>query len=244
MHTLLMAGALLFLLACGTGRSDGPPRVGNDHNDKEKSGPDGGGSTFGIEESIQPDSGGYALLPLSVQRDDRGGKSGLSRSFDSSEEYAPRFWNILFLDLRTKATHLLTDRKIMIDAVHTYTHEQGELLSRNVLYTVIDKDINKDGRLDYGDPSHLGISALDGSGFRAVSPVDEDLLGWEVVNGDDAIVIRTRVDTDADGAYEAHEEIRLHVFDLASGRLEAVVTKELQMKMNALFTEQWLKKEG
>jgi len=32
------------------------------------------------------------------------------------------------------------------------------------------------------------------------------------------------------------------VFDVASGKLDAVITGDLQQKVNALFFEQWLKK--
>ncbi len=197
---------------------------------------------FIYESPILPDSGTHALMPMSIQEDGRGSKVSLSSSYAYEGTHAPRFWNILFLDRRTRRTHLLTEQKLRIDAVHVHTREQGKELSRNILYTIIDTDVNNDGKLDYGDPSHLSISSLDGSGLRAITPVDEDLLGWDVVKGEDLIVIRTRVDNDADGKHENHEDIRVHVFDVASGNLEEVITDDLQKKVNTLFFEQWLKK--
>lgn len=240
-HILFVAIAAL-VLACG-------PDAGNDP-EVEVLGPvtqeqiDSIVSSYAFiyESPILPDSGTHALLPMSIQEDGRRSKVSLSSSYAYEGTHAPRFWNILFLDRKTRRTHLLTEQKLRIDAVHVHTREQGKELSRNILYTIIDKDVNKDGKLDYGDPSHLSISSLDGSGLRAITPIDEDLLGWDVVQSDDLIVIRTRLDNDANGKHENHEDIRVYVFDVASGKLDAVITGDLQQKVNALFFEQWLKK--
>ncbi len=197
---------------------------------------------FIYESPILPDSGTHALLPMSIQENGRGSKVSFSSSYGYDGASTPRYWNILFLDRSTRRTHLLTEAKLRIEAVHIHSREQGKLLSKHILYTIIDTDVNKDGKLDYGDPSHLSISALDGSGLRPVSPVDEDLLGWDLVHGDDLIVIRTRMDNDANGKHENHEDFRVYVFDVASGKLDQVITSALQQKVNALFFEQWLKK--
>lgn len=197
---------------------------------------------FIYESPILPDSGSHALLPMSIQEEGRGSKGLLSSSYEYEGAYTPRYWNILFMGRRTHAAHLLTEQKIRIDAIHTHTREQGKMLSRHVLYTIIDNDVDKDGRLDYNDPKHLSISELDGSGLRPLSPVEEDLLGWDVVTGDDQIIIRTRRDNDGNGKYEAHEDIRVYVYSMTDATLEPVISSTLQQKVNALFFEQWLKK--
>jgi hypothetical protein len=73
--------------------------------------------------------------------------------------------------------------------------------------------------------------------------MEEDLLGWNVIEGRDRIIIRTRMDTNGDHKFEPHEDLRVYVYDLATRQLRLVVTDELQRQVNDLFYEQWLKKQ-
>ncbi|MDQ3100751.1 MAG: hypothetical protein M3R08_05145 [Bacteroidota bacterium] len=195
--------------------------------------------TFIYETPMQLDSGTHALIPMSI-RTDRGSRLGSSSYY---EESSPRFWNVLFMDLLTLETHLLTERKMRIQEIHLYTRDKGPVLSQHVLYTITDQDVNKDGRLDHDDPSHLSISDQAGRELRAVSPINEDLQGWDVLHGHDRIVIRTRPDANGDNKYEVHEPLNVYVYDVGTGQLQRVVTDELQSHVNALFFEQWLKKK-
>lgn len=198
--------------------------------------------SFVYEAPMQLDSGTHALMPMSI-REDRSSKIGISDSYGYDKEYSPRYWNVLFLDLRTQETHLLTDQRMRIDAIHVHRRGEGQVLSRHVLYTIVDQDVNKDGRLDYGDPKHLSISDAAGRGLSPVSPVEEDLQGWNVLEGQDRLIIRTLADTDGDHTYEVHEDANVYVYDLPTRQLKLVVTDDLQRKVNKLFFEQWLKKQ-
>jgi hypothetical protein len=230
------------LAACGTNTGNGPEVAVKGPVTQEQIDSIVSKYAFIYEAPILPDSGSHALLPMSIQEEGRGSKVGLSSSYEYEGSYTPRFWNILFMDRRTHETHLLTDQKLRIDAIHIHSREQGMVLSKNVLYTIIDTDVDRDGKLDYNDPSHLSISALDGSALRPISPVEEDLIGWDVVKGEEQIVVRTRLDNDGNGKHENHEDIRVYVYDVVNGKLKPVISNELQKKVNTLFFEQWLKK--
>ncbi len=202
-------------------------------------------STFNFvyEAPILVDSGSHALLPMGIQQDDRSSKFNRLGSYGYEKEYMPRIWNVLFMDLRTQETHLLTDRRMRIDEVHVQHQKDGPMLARHILYTVVEQDLNEDGRLDYADPQHLSISDAAGRGLTNVSPLEEDLLGWDILEGLDRIIIRTRIDSDGDHEFEAHEDLRVYIYDLPTRQLRLVVTDELQQQVNTLFFEQWLKKQ-
>lgn len=243
MRTTIQISLLaLVLVACGSDR-DRQPQV-------EIEGPvtqsqiDSivGQFTFLYETPLLPDSGSHALIPMNIQGERGGSRMKLSSSYEYDGSYVPRSWNVLFLDLKDNSTYLLTEKKVRVDGIHLHNRLQGLLLSKHVLYTLVESDTNGDGKFDHGDASHLYISGLDGSGLTAISPLEEDLIGWDVINGRDKLVVRTRVDSNADHKFDVDEDIHVYVYDVASRQLEKVISPELQGKVNKLFFEQWLQK--
>ena len=234
--------AALVLSACGTNHDARPGIEINGTITQEQVDPIGGKFTFVYETPILPDSSTHALIPMNIKDEGRGSKLTLSSSYEYDGTYMPRSWNLLFLNLRDNGTHLLTEKKVRVDGIHTHKRDQGLLLSRYVLYMLIEDDLNADGKWDHSDPSHLSISHLDGSGLTAISPKDEDLIGWDVIQGRDKLIVRTRVDGNADHKYEDHEDMRVYIYDVAVEQLQPVVSSDLQSKTNTLFFEFWLKK--
>lgn len=237
-----LAIGLCGLYACGGGTQHAPPSLPDAPLTQERIDSIVSAYSFVYEPPIIPDSGSHALIPMSIRDDGRSKKIGRLSSYSYEESYSPRYWNVLFLDLHTQRTHLLTEKKTRIDAIHVHGREKGKLLARRVLYTLTEEDVNGDGKLDHDDPSHLSISSGDGSGLTHISPLDENLLGWDVLGNHDRILVRTRTDMNGDGKYEAHEDMRVYVYDVATHELHPVVARDLQQKVNSLFFEQWLKK--
>jgi hypothetical protein len=195
--------------------------------------------SFVYEDPMELDSGTHALIPMSISNDR--GKGGSYSSYE--KDYTSGYWNVLFLDLRTQETHLLTDKRMRITGIHIHKREQGKVLSQHVLYSIIDEDVNNDGQFDYADAEHLSISDATGHGLTPVSPVKEDVMSWRVLDGHDRIIIITRVDTDGDRVYEQHEDANVYLYDVHTRELRRVVTDELQGQVNKLFYEQWLKEK-
>lgn len=193
--------------------------------------------TFG--RPMLPDSGGIVLIPLSMI-EKQGEES--RKDFLSSKgrgQNLPPYWNVLFLDPNTLGTHMLSDGKMWIREIHVPQLAAEEALSGYVLYELTDTDGNKDGKVNGDDPTHLCISKNDGSQFNPISPIQEDLIGWDILPSTGKIMIRTRQDDNSDGIFEYREQENLLIYDVRTGKTVPVLSDQLKREMKRSFVKYW-----
>ena len=187
--TPMMRTTLLFIIAaliasCDNGREQRPAIDLDGPVTQEQI--DSIVSTFSFvyEDPILQDSSNHVLIPMKI---DRRSSNYRYSSTGYEGDYTSGYWNLLFMDLNGYGTHLLTETKMRINSIHVHDSTSGKLIARRILYSIIDEDKNKDGELTGLDPAHLSISNQDGSDLKAISPLEEDLIGWDLLEGRDQI---------------------------------------------------------
>ncbi len=183
-----------------------------------------------------------AILPISTQKA-RGGRRYKKVSY-SADSY-PRYWNLLFYDVKTGKTKLLTEKKTRISDFRTNLTKVGKILKRSILYEIGDTDFDLDNKLTYSDPIQLFISDIDGENFRKLSPKNEHLTEYQIVPNTNKIIFQTLRDTNDDKKFDIKDEVIWYMIDLSneSQSIEILNDNE-RKKIGNLYFQQWLVKNN
>lgn len=109
---------------------------------------------------------------------------------------------------------LLTDKKVQIQTV-TYPQAFSEKTKKQLLiYTLVDKDTNRDGILDSNDIKSLYISEIDGNNFTKLSSDYHELIDWNIIEPQSRLYFRTIEDINKNGAFDKNDSLHYHFVNL------------------------------
>lgn len=126
------------------------------------------------------------------------------------------FENLKFQHIDSTAVRPLTDKKIQIQTA-TYLNTIAAKYKEQVLiYTLVDADTNKDGKVDANDIKALYISDISGKGFKKLSDDVQELIDWSVIEVKGRVYFRTIEDINKNGAFDKNDKVHYHFVDLLS----------------------------
>lgn len=204
---------------------------------------------FYYDTPICIDSSSYIILPISASAS-RGGSS-FSKDVYSSYNY-PRYWNVIFYDYKTEEIKLLSEKKLRISNIiasknkNNYNNNSSinKVLSGHVLFEIADTDYNQDGELDNDDPNGLFISDYRGNNFQRISPYNENLLYYEVLNNNQNILIKTLRDINNDSVFNSYDESIWYNARMQNDKwqIKEIMQTDMREKIKELLIKQWIKK--
>lgn len=169
----------------------------------------------------------YLIHPVGDIRiyDDSNRSYGSSRT-NSSVSYAISnynrfeitgyFENLKFQHIDSTAIRPLTNKKIQIQTA-TYLNTIAARFKHQILiYTLVDDDTNKDGKVDANDIRALYISDISGKGFKKLSHDVQELIDWNLIEAKGRIYFRTIEDINKNGAFDKNDKVHYHFVDLLS----------------------------
>ncbi|MEL7123064.1 MAG: hypothetical protein AAFO07_26680 [Bacteroidota bacterium] len=181
------------------------------------------------------------ILPISTQNNRRG--SSYERGSYYVDSY-PNYWNLIFYDIKSGKTKLLTEKKTRISNFDTNFKDVGPILKKSVLYKAGNTDFNLDKKLNYEDPEQLFISDIDGNRFLRLSPVNESLTEYEIVPNTDKIIFKTLRDSNDDKEFDEEDEKIWCLIDLsAESKPLEILSGEKRKEIENLYFNQWLVKK-
>ena len=126
------------------------------------------------------------------------------------------FENLKFQHIDSTALRPLTDKKVQIQTA-TYLNTIAERSKKQVLvYTLVDADTNKDGRVDATDIRSLYLSDAGGHHFIKISEDMQELIDWSIVEAQNRLYFRTIEDINKNGAFDKNDAVHYHYVDLLS----------------------------
>lgn len=201
---------------------------------------------FQYENPIVLDSSNHILIPISTELLKR--KTSYSKEGYYSNDF-PRYWNVLFYNRLTGKINLLTQKKFRISEIKAKKNnkefEEQDVLNGKILYTISDVDFNNDGKLNGKDPEFLFVSELDGSRLVRISPKNEDLVHYEIIQKSKEILIETRRDSNNDSIFDTRDELIWYKLKMKNSIWynNEIVDSLSRKKIEKLYLEQWLKKK-
>jgi len=225
MRNLIILGfVLIFFTSC---RNDEKPKVTYPENGKIENQELKKDSTL-IEIADLPihiDSTKYLIHPIgeyeiygsrsSYFSSSSYGSGSFSVSGFSRYEISGNLYNLRFEDIESEKTSLLTDKNIRIKSVQ-FLHEIFEKTNEQFLvYRVLDKDSNRDKKLNDFDISTLYISNIDGTKFTKLTAEFHELIDWNAVPIKNRLYFRSIEDSNRNGDFDKEDKISYQFIDLS-----------------------------
>jgi hypothetical protein len=124
------------------------------------------------------------------------------------------FDNLKFQHIDSTNVNSLTEESIQIQTV-TYLNTIAEKSKKHLLiYSVVDKDTNKDGKIDQKDIKSLYISNIDGTNFTKLSEDYQEFIDWNIVEVQNRLYFRCIEDINKNGAFDKNDKVHYHYVNL------------------------------
>lgn len=126
------------------------------------------------------------------------------------------FENLKFQHIDSTALRPLTDKKIQMQTV-TFLNTISDKTKKQILvYSLVDMDTNKDGKLDANDIKCLYISEFNGNHFQKLSEDYQELIDWNIVEAQNRLYYRTIEDINKNGAFDKDDLVHYYYVELLS----------------------------
>ena len=226
LHISLLGMAFLLLVGCK--EEVEKPKVTYDQTAKAKETVRTDSSQIQIADlPIQMDGTDYLLHPvadLSIREKGIKARYGSSSVNDLSftisnygeYEITGYLQNIKFQKIDSDSIHKLTDKPVLIQTA-TYLKSVADKTNNQVMvYTMMDMDTNKDGKLDTSDIKALYLSDISGQNFTKISTDFQELIDWKLISSKNRLYYRTVEDTNKNGEFDKNDAVNYYYIDLSN----------------------------
>lgn len=132
------------------------------------------------------------------------------------------FENLKFQHIDSTNVRALTEDKIQIQTV-TYLDRIAANTKKQILvYSVVDKDTNKDNKVDQKDIKSLYISNIDGSNFTKLSDDYLEFIDWNIIEVQNRLYFRCIEDINKNGAFDKNDKVHYHYVNLLDAEWKVV----------------------
>lgn len=225
------------LIACGKPGGKEQPVTGGTDSVVAAKGPQSK-LNLQISKLEEIDSSGMLMFPLAMGETAQRGKSEYYKEVPYN-----MYWNIIFYNTTSGASHLLSDTmKLLVnDFGYNNPGQRDKLKSKSRLFfNLTVNDNNKDGLLDGDDPNYLFVTDKQGKNLQQVSPAGCDFFDWYVVENSDLIIMLVRVDSNKDQKFDEEDEKAAYRFDLANDSIPTeIVGPVVKDKLRNLYHRNW-----
>ncbi|MCK8141227.1 hypothetical protein MW871_04910 [Flavobacterium sp. I-SCBP12n] len=124
--------------------------------------------------------------------------------------------NIKFQKIDSDSIRKLTDKPVLIQTA-TYLKSVADKTNNHVMvYTMVDMDTNKDGKLDTSDIKALYLSDISGERFTKISTDFQELIDWKLITSKNRLYYRTVEDTNKNGEFDKNDAVNYYYIDLSN----------------------------
>lgn len=161
--------------------------------------------TYG--ELIIKEQSDYLMIPVNVIERNQEKEGVLDLGSRSYEKNNSRLYNIVFYRKQDGATHLLLNKKAIINSFDFLEPKiAGKPTTNFWIYRIIDQDTNKDKVLDSKDAVIGYISDLSGKNFQQITPNKTQILNWVVLPSQNAIFVKILKDSNNDNKFTSEDQ--------------------------------------
>ena len=163
--------------------------------------------------------------------------------------------NLIFYNPKNNSTHLLLEQKAIISqfnylqssvlgAIVANKNRTESATDQKIIYNIIDRDTDGDGKLTRGDAEIAYLSDLSGKNLVPITPRKTKVLNWEFVPQTKIIVLSLQLDSDQDQKFTREDRVAGYIYNLVSSKLQLITpdyTNLLSWKIDNKHKLIWLK---
>lgn len=124
------------------------------------------------------------------------------------------FDNLKFQHIDSTNVITLTDKKVQIQTATFLNTIADKSKAKILVYTLVDSDTNRDGKVDQNDIKSLYISKADGTNFTKLSLELQELIDWNVIEAQNRLYFRCIEDINKNGAFDKKDKVHYHFVNL------------------------------
>ena len=133
--------------------------------------------------------------------------------------------NIKFQKIGSDSIKALTDKPVLIQTA-TYLKSVADKTKNQIMvYTMVDMDTNKDGKLDTSDIKALYLSEIGGAKLTKLSDSYQELIDWNLIESNSHLYFRTVEDTNKNGQFDKMDVVHYNYIDLSNKEWKIVSYK-------------------
>ena len=124
------------------------------------------------------------------------------------------FDNLNFQHIDSTNTKPLTDQKIQIQTATFLDGIASKTKKQIIVYTLVDSDTNKDGKINQNDIKSLYLSTASGENFTKLSEEFQELIDWNIIEAQNRLYFRCIEDINKNGAFDKNDKVHYHYVNL------------------------------
>ena len=124
------------------------------------------------------------------------------------------FDNLNFQHVDSTSAKPLTDKKIQIQTATYLDGIAAKTKKQIIVYTLVDSDTNKDGKIDQNDIRSLYLSLSSGENFTKLSENLLELIDWNIIEAQNRLYFRCIEDINKNGAFDKNDKVHYHYVSL------------------------------
>jgi hypothetical protein len=227
MNKLLIIGLSIILFSSCKNESENPKKVIYDASSKVKEMTKRDSTQIEIADlPIQMAGTDYLIHPvgdLSIYEKGWKTKYGTSSVNDLSftisnvadNEITGYLQNLKFQKIGSDSIKPLSEKPILIQTA-TYLKTIADRIQKQIMvYTLMDADTNKDGKLDASDIKALYLSDISGEKFTKISLDFQEAIDWNVIDSQSRLYFRTIEDTNKNGQFDKKDVVHYNYINLS-----------------------------
>jgi len=124
------------------------------------------------------------------------------------------FDNLNFQHIDSTNVKPLTDKKIQIQTATFLDGIAAKTKKQIIVYTLVDSDTNKDGKINQNDIRSLYLSTISGDNFTKLSEEFQELIDWNIIETQNRLYFRCIEDINKNGAFDKKDKVHYHYVNL------------------------------
>ena len=123
--------------------------------------------------------------------------------------------NLKFQKVDSDSIKKLTEKPVLIQTATYLKSVANKTNNQIMVYTMVDMDTNKDGKLDTSDIKALYLSKISGEKFTKISSDFQELIDWKLIESNNRLYYRTVEDTNKNGQFDKKDVVNYYYIDLS-----------------------------
>ena len=124
------------------------------------------------------------------------------------------FDNLNFQHIDSINVKPLTNQKVQIQSATFLNTIAAKSKQQIMVYTLVDADTNKDGKINQNDIRALYLSTTSGTKFTKISTNFQEVIDWNVIEKTNRLYFRSIEDVNKNGAFDKNDKVHYHYVNL------------------------------
>ncbi|MBP6073902.1 MAG: hypothetical protein KA486_02940 [Flavobacterium sp.] len=132
----------------------------------------------------------------------------------NQNEITGYFDNLHFQHMDSTVIKPLTAKKVQIQTATFLNTLAAKTKKQIMVYTLVDADTNKDGKINQNDIRSLYLSTTSGTAFTKISTDFQEVIDWNIIEAQNRLYFRSIEDVNKNGAFDKNDKVHYHYVNL------------------------------